>query len=94
MYELNIFFNLVENLVLKRYFEENKINWVFNFFYVFYFGGVWERMIGVLRKILDSLFLSCKGFLIYEVLIIFLMEVSVIFNVRLFVVVLVDLDIL
>lgn len=50
-------------------------------------------MIGVLRKILDSLFMNYKGFLIYEVLIIFLMEVSVILNVRLFVVIFIDLDV-
>lgn len=51
-------------------------------------------MICGLRNILDSLFMNYKGFLKYEVLIIFLMKVSVIINVRLYVVIFIDLDVI
>lgn len=82
VHELNIPSELVENPASKRYLEENKIKWVFNPPHASHFGGAWERMIGVSRKIQDSLLLSHKGPLTHEVLTTFLMEVSAILNAR------------
>lgn len=47
-----------------------------------HFGGVWERMIGAPRKIMDSLLMNHKGPLTHEVLTTFLMEVCAILNAR------------
>lgn len=44
-------------------------------------GGVWERMIGVARRILDSFLLGQRGsHLTHEVLTTFMAEVSAIVN--------------
>lgn len=67
--------------------------WIFNFFYFFYMGGVWERMIGVIWCILDVLLLGLKGKnFIYEVFSIMMVEVIVIMNFRLIIMILSDLD--
>lgn len=39
--------DFVEFGLVKDYLIMNKVLWIFNFFYVFYFGGVWECMIGL-----------------------------------------------
>ena len=44
-------------------------------------GGVWERMIGIVRRLLDCLLLNCKN-LTHDVLVTFMAEVSVIVNAR------------
>lgn len=58
-------------------------------------GGVWERLIGVVRRIFDFMLLEnfmIKGYLIYEVLVIFFVEVMVIINLCLLVILLMDFD--
>ena len=46
-------------------------------------GGVWERMIGVTRRILDSMLLDCKRVaLTHEVLVTFMAEACAIINSR------------
>lgn len=47
-------------------------------------GGVWERMIGVVRCILDFFLLGVKN-LMYDVFVIFMVEVLFIVNVRFFI---------
>lgn len=66
---------------------------MFYFLYVFYFGGVWECMIGVICRILDSMFLwnGMKG-LIYDIFFIFLVEVCIIVNLRLFIIIMEDVS--
>lgn len=83
----------VDDEFLKKYFYNFGIVWIFNFFYVFYFGGVWERMIGVIRRIFDGMLLciDLKG-IINEVFVIFMVEVFLIVNLRFLVVVLIDFD--
>lgn len=87
--------DFVEFGLVKDYLIMNKVLWIFNFFYVFYFGGVWECMIGLVWCILDVFFLENKLFdLIYEVLLILMVEVCIIVNSRLFVLVFLDLEVL
>ena len=38
---------------IKDYLLDNRINWIFNPYHSSHMGGVWERMIGVTRWILD-----------------------------------------
>ncbi|XP_065940282.1 uncharacterized protein [Magallana gigas] len=82
VHELNIPADLIEDPLALKYFEVNKITRVFNPPHASHFGGVWERMIGASRKILDSLLMNHKGPLTHEVLTTFLMEVSAILNAR------------
>ncbi|XP_060084179.1 uncharacterized protein LOC132563436 [Ylistrum balloti] len=57
--------------------------WRFNPPHASHFGGVWERMIGIARRILDAMLLDVKhGQLIDEVLATFMAEVAAIMNSR------------
>ena len=56
--------------------------WISNPPHASHFGGVWERMIGSCRRILDSLLLHHKADLTHEVLMTFMMEVCAILNAR------------
>ena len=56
-----------ENSV-ERYLLEQKCTWVFNPPHASHMGGVWERMIGTARRILDSMFMQLgKSSLSYEI---------------------------
>ena len=58
-------------------------SWIFNSPHSSHMGGVWERMIGVTRRILDSLMLEMKTkSLTHEVLTTFMSEVCAIVNSR------------
>lgn len=70
-----------ESRPIKDYLLDNRINWIFNPPHSSHMGGVWERMIGVARWILDSLLLDVKH-LTHEVLITFMAEVVSIMNSR------------
>lgn len=48
----------VENGSVQKLLQEKQITWVFNPPHASHMGGVWERMIGVVRRILDSLLLD------------------------------------
>lgn len=61
----------------------NKVLWIFNPPHASHFGGVWERMIGSVRRILDALLLENKSFdLTHEVLSTLMAEVCTIVNSR------------
>lgn len=58
-------------------------------------GGVWEWMIGIVRRIFDFMFMDLYlRYFIYEVLIILMVEVCVIVNFRLIVFVCFDFEFL
>lgn len=51
----------VDDRPIQRYLSDHCINWVFNPPHASYMGGAWESMIGVARRILDSLLLGVKN---------------------------------
>lgn len=68
---------------MKDFLYNNGSTWIFNPPHASHMGGVWERMIGLTRRILDSLLLDVPGSgLTHEVLVTFLAEVSAIINAR------------
>ncbi|XP_062566124.1 uncharacterized protein LOC134228483 [Saccostrea cucullata] len=68
---------------LKDYLHDNKITWTFNPPHASHRGGSWERMIGISRKILDSMLLNPNmKQLSHEVLCTFMCEVCAIVNSR------------
>ncbi|XP_016523021.1 uncharacterized protein LOC107835205 [Poecilia formosa] len=80
--ELKIPSNL-DNLALQSYLKENGCTWTFNPPHASHFGGLWERMIGLARRILDSMFFKLKTTkLTDDVLITFMAEVAAIINAR------------
>ncbi|XP_062592960.1 uncharacterized protein LOC134254474 [Saccostrea cucullata] len=70
-----------EDRPIKEYLVENGINWIFNPPHSSHMGGVWERMIGIARRILDSLLLDVKN-LTHEVLTTLMAEVMSVMNSR------------
>lgn len=73
----------IENETVRKFLFENDSKWIFNPPHASHMGGVWERLIGVTRRILDSLLLdSRRGTLTHEVLTTFLAEVTAIINSR------------
>ena len=73
----------VEDKVVKTYLSRSGITWKFNAPHSSHMGGVWERMIGVSRRILDSMLAECKGKeMTHEVLTTFMAEVCTIINSR------------
>ena len=73
----------VEDGPIKDFMCRNRISWIFNPPHSSHMGGVWERMIGITRRILDSMMsdLPSKN-LTHEVLCTFMAEVSAIVNAR------------
>ncbi|XP_065925824.1 uncharacterized protein [Magallana gigas] len=68
---------------VKHFLDQSKIKWIFNAPHSSHMGGVWERMIGVTRRILDALLLGPKGKnLTHEVLSTMMAEVTAIMNSR------------
>lgn len=68
---------------ILNYLHTNGCTWEFNPPHASHMGGVWERMIGVTRKILDSMLLQHKHTrLTHEVLCTLMAEVSSIINAR------------
>ncbi|KAK3107442.1 hypothetical protein FSP39_014704 [Pinctada imbricata] len=73
----------VEDDTLRPYLRENNIIWRFNPPHASHFGGVWERLIGVARRILDAMLLDVKhSKLTHEVLTTLMAEVMAIMNSR------------
>ncbi|XP_062903592.1 uncharacterized protein LOC134346209 [Mobula hypostoma] len=80
--DLGISFNGDEE-VMKRYLSEKGCTWTFNPPHSSHTGGAWGRMIGITRKILDSMLLqSGPSRLTHEVLTNFMAEVMAIVNNR------------
>lgn len=87
-----ILVKFIDDYIVRNYLVENKVIWVFNLFYVFYMGGVWECLIGVVWRIFDVMFLCNYGNFIYEIFFIFMVEVIVIVNVRFLIIIFYDFE--
>ncbi|KAK3086079.1 hypothetical protein FSP39_013163 [Pinctada imbricata] len=73
----------IDDPTVKHFLLDNDSCWKFNPPHASHFGGVWERMIGVARRILESLFLeNHTKSLTHEVLVTFMAEVCAIINHR------------
>lgn len=72
-----------EDPELRSYLQDQGSTWTFNPPHSSHMGGVWERMIGVARRILDALLLKTKTLhLTHEVLVTLMSEVMAIMNAR------------
>ncbi|XP_076832060.1 uncharacterized protein LOC143477359 [Brachyhypopomus gauderio] len=72
-----------EDPKLTTYLQDRGSTWTFNPPHSSHMGGVWERMIGVARRILDALLLKTKTLhLTHEVLVTLMSEVMAIMNAR------------
>ena len=81
--DLSMIAQFVENQDVKNFLDENRITWLFNPPHASHFGGAWERLIGVSRRVLDSLLLENRfKDLTHEMLTTFLAEVTAIVNNR------------
>ncbi|KAJ7991266.1 hypothetical protein DPEC_G00295540 [Dallia pectoralis] len=67
---------------VQRYLHQAGCSWEFNPPHASHMGGSWERMIGLARRILDSMLLSQCSRLTHEVLCTLMAEVSAIMNSR------------
>ncbi len=67
---------------VQRYLSEKGCSWSFRPPHASHMGGAWERMIGVARRILDSMLLQQKSRLTHEVLSTLMAEVTAIINAR------------
>ncbi|XP_072304495.1 uncharacterized protein [Eucyclogobius newberryi] len=72
----------IDGTTLKTFLTNQECCWTFNPSHASHFGGSWERMIGIARRILDSMFLQLKDKLTHEVLVTFMAEVGAIINAR------------
>ena len=72
----------VEDTLVKQFLTEKRITWYFNPPHASHMGGAWERMIGVSRRILDSMLLNIHQTLTHEILTTLMAEVSAIINAR------------
>lgn len=72
----------IDSKTVKTYLADRGCTWSFNPPHASHFGGTWERMIGIARRILDSMFLQLKDKLTHEVLVTFMAEVAAIINAR------------
>nr|XP_046258699.1 uncharacterized protein LOC124066389 [Scatophagus argus] len=72
-----------EQIKVQGYLEDQRCTWIFNPPHSSHMGGTWERMIGVTRRILDSMLLqSGKARLTHEVLTTLMAEITAIINAR------------
>lgn len=72
----------IDNVAVKSYLSDQGCTWTFNPPHASHCGGSWERIIGLTRKILDSMFFQLKDKLTHEVLVTFMAEVAAIINAR------------
>jgi hypothetical protein len=73
----------VEDGPVTSYLSDSRVTWKFNFPHSSHMGGVWERMIGIARRILDGLLLKTNmKDLTHEVLVTFMAEVMAVINSR------------
>lgn len=81
--ELNASVIDVNDNILSNFMKKKGIQWKFNPPHASHMGGSWERLIGVARKILNSLLLDAKVTrLTHEVLVTLMAEVTSIINAR------------
>ena len=68
---------------LERYTKGQGCEWLFNPPHASHFGGVWERQIGTIRRVLDAMFLELgRSQLTHELLVTLMTEVTAIVNAR------------
>lgn len=73
----------VDDPEIKEYLQDQSCTWTFNAPHSSHMGGVWERMIGLVRNILDGLLLKSPNTrLKHEVLVTLMAEVMAIMNAR------------
>ncbi|XP_065944078.1 uncharacterized protein [Magallana gigas] len=73
----------VEDRPVNKFLLDNRTVWIFNSPHSSHMGGAWERMIGLTRRILDSLLITGTAKkLTHETLVTFLAEASAIINSR------------
>ena len=73
----------VEDGAVQDFLHKSGITWIFNAPHASHMGGVWERMIGLTRRILDSILLDPKTKpLTHETLVTLMAEASAIINAR------------
>ncbi|CAG2224086.1 unnamed protein product [Mytilus edulis] len=81
--ELGIEASFVEDSVFQSFMKEQKTVWKFNTPYSSHMGGAWERLIGIARRILDSILFEARHQrLTHEVLCTFMAETTAIMNSR------------
>ncbi|XP_040291763.1 uncharacterized protein LOC121003886 [Bufo bufo] len=80
-HELKISSNLNDEKV-ESFLSRQEVSWIFNPPFASHMGGVWERMIGITKRILDSMFLQQPSRLTHEVLVTLMAEVTAIVNSR------------
>ncbi|XP_032416936.1 uncharacterized protein LOC116718815 [Xiphophorus hellerii] len=81
--ELGITPTHCNNREIQNFLTENECTWIFNPPHASHMGGSWERMIGITKRILDSMLSSTPTqHLTHEVLVTFLAEVTAIVNSR------------
>ena len=83
VHDLGIPSKFIEEKPIKEFLNSNGCSWEFNPPHASHFGGVWERMIGVTRRILDAMLLR-QGTkeLTHDILSTLLAEVCAIVNSR------------
>ena len=68
---------------VAKYVKGQGCEWLFNPPHASHFGGVWERQIGTIRRVLDAMFLELGGSqLTHELLVTLMAEVTAIVNAR------------
>lgn len=73
----------VEDNPVREFLYDQKVTWIFNPPHSSHMGGVWERMIGIARRILDSMLMDLHSrHLTHEVLTTLMAEVCAIVNSR------------
>lgn len=73
----------VEDDTMKNFLRGSRTVWLFNPPHSSHMGGAWERLIGVTRRILDSILAESKlKYLTHDVLVTFMAEVTSIVNHR------------
>ncbi|XP_056020363.1 uncharacterized protein LOC125680242 [Ostrea edulis] len=73
----------IEDGPIKRFFLDQRSVWIFNPPHASHMGGGWERMIGLTRRILDTMLMDkAVKALTHEILTTFLAEASAIINSR------------
>ncbi|XP_061418190.1 uncharacterized protein LOC133349068 [Lethenteron reissneri] len=81
--ELKINTENVEDYSVRKYLSDQGCTWIFNPPHSSHMGGAWERMIGIARRILDSMLCDVGSTrLSHEVLTTLMAEVSAIINSR------------
>nr|XP_022300905.1 uncharacterized protein LOC111109110 [Crassostrea virginica] len=81
--ELQMVHQFVEKPLVQKFLHEGESTWLFNPPHASHFGGVWESMIGITRRILDGILLRTgMKSLTHETLSTFMAEVCAIVNSR------------